>query len=219
VLPDADVAKIAPSIFAFSFFNSGQVCAIIKRLYVHDTLYEEMCDTLAAMAGQCKVASGRDADAQFGPIQNRMQFEKVRSYLDHARREGRIVVGGDIVEGPGFFVPLTIVRDVADGDVIVDEEPFGPILPIIRYSDIDDVVHLANASPYALCGSVWGSDIEKAAAVAGRLESGSVWVNQHCALDPSVPFPANKQSGFGVEGGVEGLYPYLALQTVNVSLV
>lgn len=217
VLPDADVATVAPGIFAFAFFNSGQVCAIIKRLYVHDSLYDAMCEQLGAMAGACKVASGRDPEAQFGPIQNRMQFEKVKSYLEKARGEGRIVAGGTIEDRPGYFVPLTIVRDVTDGDSIVDEEPFGPILPVIRYSDVEDVVARANASPYALGGSVWGSDIEVATGVAMQFESGSVWVNQHCALDPAVPFPANKQSGFGVEGGIEGLYPYTALQTVNIA--
>lgn len=217
VLPDADPAMIAPQIFAFSFFNSGQVCAVIKRLYVHDSLYDAMCDQLAAMASSAKLAGGRDPEAQFGPIQNRAQYEKVLSYLDDARKQGTIVTGGDVPEGPGYFVPLTIVRDVSEGQAIVDEEPFGPILPIIRYSDIDDVIKRANASPYALGGSVWGSDLEAARKVAAQLESGSVWVNQHCALDPMVPFPANKQSGFGVEGGVEGLYPYLALQTINIA--
>ncbi|MCW1432316.1 aldehyde dehydrogenase family protein [Novosphingobium sp. JCM 18896] len=217
VMPDADVKAVAPQIFAFSFFNSGQVCAVIKRLYVHDSLYDAMCDELAGLASASKLASGREADAQFGPVQNRAQFDKVRGYVEQAGRDGRIVVGGEIADGPGYFVPLTIVRDVSEGHAIVDEEPFGPILPVIRYSDLDDVVARANASPFALGGSVWGSDLDAATAVAARLESGSVWVNQHCALDPGVPFPANKQSGFGVEGGIEGIYPYLALQTLNIA--
>jgi len=217
VLPDADVASIAPAIFAFAFFNSGQVCAVIKRLYVHDSLYDAMCDAIAALAKGATVAPGSDVAAEFGPVQNKAQYEKVLHYLEQARAAGRIVAGGEAANGAGYFVPLTVVRDVTDGTAIVDEEPFGPILPIIRYSDVDDVVARANASPFALGGSVWGSDIAAATQVASRLESGSVWVNQHCALDPQIPFPANKQSGFGVEGGVEGLYPYLALQTINVA--
>jgi len=217
VLPDADVAAIAPAIFAFAFFNSGQVCAVIKRLYVHDSLYEAMCEAIAGLASAAKVAPGSDATAEFGPVQNKAQYEKVRHYLAEAGKAGKIVAGGEVTGGPGYFVPLTVVRDVSDGSAIVDEEPFGPILPIIRYSDIDDVVARTNASPFALGGSVWGSDVAAATKVAARLDSGSVWVNQHCALDPQVPFPANKQSGFGVEGGVEGLYPYLALQTINVA--
>jgi acyl-CoA reductase-like NAD-dependent aldehyde dehydrogenase len=217
VLPDADVAAVAPAIFAFAFFNSGQVCAVIKRLYVHDSIYDAMCDAIAAMASAAVVAPGSAANAEFGPVQNAAQYAKVLHYLSEAKSAGRIIAGGEPSEGPGFFIPLTVVRDVTDGSVIVDEEPFGPILPIIRYSDINDVVARANASPFALGGSVWGSDIAAATQVAARLESGSVWVNQHCALDPQVPFPANRQSGFGVEGGVEGLYPYLALQTINVA--
>ncbi|WP_299310225.1 aldehyde dehydrogenase family protein [uncultured Croceicoccus sp.] len=217
VLPDADIQKVAAPIFAFSFFNSGQVCAVIKRLYVHDSLYDAMCGTLATMAKGSKLASGTDADAQFGPVQNKAQYDKVCRYLEQAKRDGKVIAGGEIGDRPGYFVPLTVVRDVAEGHAIVDEEPFGPILPVICYSDIDDVVERANASPFALGGSVWGSDVAAAAKVAARLESGSVWVNQHCALDPAVPFPANRQSGFGVEGGIEGLYPYLALQTLNIA--
>lgn len=217
VLPDADVKAIAPAIFAFAFFNSGQVCAIIKRLYVHDSLYDAMCAEIAAYAAGSKVAGGSDPEAQFGPVQNKAQYDKVLDYLAGARASGTIIAGGELPAGPGYFVPLTVVRDVADGDPIVDEEPFGPILPIIRYSDIDDVIERANASSFALGGSIWSSDPEAAAKIALRLESGSVWVNQHCALDPAVPFPANKQSGFGVEGGLEGLYPYTALQTLNIA--
>lgn len=217
VLPDANVAAIAPAIFAFAFFNSGQVCAVIKRLYVHDSIYDAMCDAISALASGATVAAGSEATAEFGPVQNKAQYEKVLHYLDEAKAAGKIIAGGEAAGGAGYFVPLTVVRDVSDGSAIVDEEPFGPILPIIRYSDVDDVVARANASPFALGGSVWGSDVEAATKVAARLESGSVWVNQHCALDPQVPFPANKQSGFGVEGGLEGLYPYLALQTINVA--
>lgn len=217
VLPDADVKAIAPAIFAFAFFNSGQVCAIIKRLYVHDSLYDAMCAEIAAYANGAKLAGGRDPDAQFGPVQNKAQYEKVLEYVAGAKRDGLIIAGGEPVSGPGYFVPLTVVRDVSEGHPIVDEEPFGPILPIIRYHDIDDVIARANASSYALGASVWTSNPDAAAPIALRLDAGSVWVNQHCALDPSVPFPANKQSGFGVEGGLEGLYPYTALQTLNIA--
>jgi len=217
VLADANIEAAAPGIFAFSFFNSGQVCAVIKRLYVHDSIYDAMCDAIAGMAQQAIVAGGADPSAQFGPIQNRMQYEKVLSYIESAKADGKVIAGGDVPDGPGYFVPLTVVRDVHEGHAIVDEEPFGPVLPIIRFSDVDDVVTRANASPFALGGSVWSSDTDAAAAVARRLESGNVWVNQHCALDPAVPFPANKQSGFGAEGGVEGMLAYTALQTVNIA--
>ncbi len=217
VLPDADPKAIAPALFGLAFFNSGQICAVIKRLYVHDSLYDAVCDEIAAIANASTLGDEGDPGLQFGPVQNRAQYDKVLTFLADARANGSIIAGGDAREGPGYFVPLTVVRDISDGTMTVDEEPFGPILPIIRYSDIDDVIARANASPYGLGASVWSSDTEAAAKVASRIESGTVWVNQHCALDPAVPFPAHKQSGLGVEGGREGLYAYTALQTLNIA--
>jgi acyl-CoA reductase-like NAD-dependent aldehyde dehydrogenase len=217
VLPDADPKAIAPALFGFAFFNSGQVCAVIKRLYVHDSLYDAVCEEVAALANAFQVGDGANPEIQFGPVQNKAQYDKVLGFMDKAKADGKVIAGGGTHEGPGYFVPLTVVRDVAEGAQIVDEEPFGPILPIIRYTDVEDVIARANASPYALGGSVWSGDVEAAARVARRLESGSVWVNQHCALDPLVPFPANKQSGMGVEGGREGLYAYTAYQVVNIA--
>lgn len=213
VLPDADPKAIAPALFGLAFFNSGQVCAIIKRLYVHDSLYDAVCDEIAALA------NGAVMGEQFGPVQNRAQYEKVLGFLDDARANGRIIAGGGRLQGRGYFVPLTVVRDIAEGTMLVDEEPFGPILPIIRYADVSDAIARANNSPYALGASLWSGDPEAAAKLASSFESGTVWVNQHCALDPALPFPANKQSGIGVEGGREGLLSYTALQVINVSKV
>lgn len=219
VLPDADPKAIAPALFGLAFFNSGQVCAIIKRLYVHDSLYDAVCDEIAALAKAAVLGNGMDPGTQFGPVQNRAQYDKVQDFLEDARANGRIIAGGGRLQGPGYFVPLTVVRDIAEGTMMVDEEPFGPILPIIRYADVDDVIARANKSPYALGASIWSSDPEAAARLASRIESGTVWVNQHCALDPAVPFPAHKQSGLGVEAGREGLLAYTALQVINVSKV
>ncbi|MEH6759090.1 MAG: aldehyde dehydrogenase family protein [Parasphingorhabdus sp.] len=217
VLPDADVKAIAPALFGFAFFNSGQVCAVIKRLYVHDSIYDALCTEIAGMASAFPVGDGADPAVQFGPIQNKAQYEKVLRYIDIAKQEGRIIAGGEAIEGAGYFVPLTVVADISDGAKIVDEEPFGPILPIIRYSDVDEVIARANASPFGLGGSVWSADVEAATAVANRLDSGTIWVNQHCALDPAVPFPTSKQSGLGVEGGREGLYAYTNYKIVNIA--
>jgi acyl-CoA reductase-like NAD-dependent aldehyde dehydrogenase len=217
VLPDADPAAIAPALFGFAFFNSGQVCAVIKRLYVHDSLYDAVCEQVAGMANAMPVGDGANPDIQFGPVQNKAQYEKVLEFVEDAKANGTLIAGGTKHDGPGYFIPLTVVRDVAEGTRIVDEEPFGPILPIIRYSDIDEVIARANASPFGLGASVWSSDPEAAAKVALRLESGSVWVNQHCALDPMVPFPTAKQSGIGVEGGREGLNAYTSYQILNIA--
>lgn len=217
VLPDADPKAIAPALFGLAFFNSGQVCAVIKRLYVHDSLYDAVCEEIAALANAAVLGNGFTPGAQFGPVQNRAQFDKVLGFIDNARANGRIIAGGGRLQGPGYFVPLTVVRDIAEGTMMVDEEPFGPILPIIRYSDVSDAIARANNSPYALGASLWTGDPEAAARLASGFDSGTVWINQHCALDPAVPFPANKQSGMGVEGGREGLLAYTALQVVNVS--
>ncbi|MEA3151618.1 MAG: hypothetical protein QOD56_2557 [Gammaproteobacteria bacterium] len=217
VLADADPKAIAPALFGLAFFNSGQVCAVIKRLYVHASIYDAVCSEMAALAAGATVGDGMDPAVAFGPVQNRAQYEKVLDVLDDARKHGKIIAGGGPLKTPGYFIPLTIVRDIEDGTVTVDQEAFGPILPIIRYSDVDEVIARANASPYGLGASVWSSDLEKAGAVATQLESGTVWINQHCALDPSIPFPAHKQSGIGVESGREGLYAYTALQIVNVN--
>jgi acyl-CoA reductase-like NAD-dependent aldehyde dehydrogenase len=217
VLADADPQAIAPALFGLAFFNSGQVCAVIKRLYVHASIYDAVCTAMAALANGATVGDGMDPATAFGPVQNRVQYEKVLKVLDDARKHGKIIAGGGPLKKPGYFVPLTIVRDIEDGTVTVDEEAFGPILPIIRYSDVDEVIARANASPYGLGASVWSSNVANAAAVATQLESGTVWINQHCALDPSIPFPAHKQSGIGVESGREGLYAYTALQIVNVN--
>jgi acyl-CoA reductase-like NAD-dependent aldehyde dehydrogenase len=216
LLPDVDIAAIAPELIFGAFFNSAQICAVIKRLYVHESRYDEVCDVLAAGLSQAVTGNGMDPDVQFGPIQNAAQFEKVKSFLEEARATGTIICGGEVPAGKGYFITPTLVRDVSDGHRLVDEEPFGPILPIIKYSDIDDAVSRANASPFGLGASVWSADAEQALAVAARLDAGTVWVNQHCAIDPSIPFPTSKKSGMGVEAGREGLLEYCNLKVLNI---
>ncbi len=126
----------------------------------------------------------------------------------------RIPIGGEAAEGPGYFYPITLVADIDNGTRLVDEEQFGPVLPIIRYSDIDEVIRRANDNPSGLGGSVWSSDVEKARAVALQLECGSVWINKHGAIQPNAPFGGVKQSGIGVEFGTDGLKEFTTIQTV-----
>lgn len=215
VLPDVDPKAIAASLFGAAFFNSGQICAIIKRLYVHDDIYDSLCDELAALANAASVGSG--PESQFGPIQNKAQLDKVMGYLEEAKNTGRIIAGGHRIDRPGYFVALTVVRDILDGTPLVDEEPFGPILPVVRFSSVDDVIAKANRSTLGLGASVWTKNIDAARDIASRIDSGTVWINQHCALDPSIPFPTRKQSGIGVESGREGLLEFTALQVVNIN--
>ncbi|GFM31461.1 aldehyde dehydrogenase family protein [Novosphingobium sp. PY1] len=217
VLDDVDVRETALAIFGNAFLNCGQVCLAIKRTYVHEAIYDAMCDELARLAEEAVVDDGLKQGTRIGPIQNRQQFEKVKDFLETARKEGRIVAGGKVLEREGYFIEPTIVRDVRDGDRIVDEEQFGPILPVIAFSDIDDVVARANASEYGLGGSVWSQDVSKAADIAGRIESGQVWVNQHIAIGPHIPMAGFRSSGLGVEQSAEGLAEYTQLKVVNIA--
>lgn len=217
VLEDVDVKETAKAIFGNAFLNCGQVCLAIKRAYVHADIYDAMCEELARLAEEAVVGDGLEQGTRIGPIQNRAQFEKVQGFLEKARRDGKVIAGGEVLDRDGFFISPTIVRDVTDGQQIVDEEQFGPILPVIRFDTVDDVIARANASDYGLGGSVWSADVARATDVAGRIESGQVWVNQHIAIGPHIPMAGFKSSGLGVEQSVEGLAEYTQLQVINVA--
>ncbi len=218
ILGDVNVKATAQAIFNNAFLNCGQVCLAVKRAYVHASIYDTMCDELAHLADSAIVDDGSKQDTQIGPIQNRTQFEKVKEFVECARRDGKIIAGGRVIERGGYYMCPTIVRDVTDGHRIVDEEQFGPILPVISFSDIDDVIRRANNSDTGLGGSVWSSDINQAIAIAEQLECGQVWVNQHIAIGPHIPMAGFKQSGLGVEQSIEGLAEYTQLQVINVAL-
>ncbi len=218
VLPGADVAAIAPKLFGAGFHNNGQTCAALKRLYVHESQYEEMCNALAEQANNTVVGNGLDEASQLGPLQNAKQLAIVKSLLGSAiSNNARVVAGGNEIDGPGYFFEPTIVADQSDGDRLVDEEQFGPVMPVIKYSDIEDVIQRANNSASGLGGSVWSDDIEKAKEIASRLECGTAWVNEHGGIQPNAPFGGVKQSGFGVEFGSYGLEEYTSIQTLKIA--
>ena len=220
VLDDVDAAAIAPGIIGGAFMNNGQTCAALKRLYVHESVYDELCEHLVSAASGVPMGNGLDEENLQGPIQNKMQFDKVTALLADAREQGgRVLCGGDIPDAPGYFMPYTLVADVTDGMPIVDEEQFGPLLPIIKYSDLDDALQRANASMSGLGGSVWSSDVERATEIAAKLECGTAWVNQHGGIAPNIPFGGVKCSGIGVEFAEEGLQEYTTIQIVNVAKV
>lgn len=215
VLPDADPKAIAEGLFWGAFINNGQTCAALKRLYVHDSIYDSVCEALVDFARTVPVGDGQDEANLLGPVQNEMQFNKVRDMVEDARAKGgRVLLGGTPSNGPGYFYPITLVADVDHGVWLVDDEQFGPVLPIIRYSDIDEVVARANANPAGLGGSIWSADAAKAKRYATQLECGSVWINKHGAIQPNAPFGGVKQSGFGVEFGADGLKEFTIPQTV-----
>lgn len=217
ILEDVDVKQTAQAIFDNAFLNNGQVCLAVKRAYVHNDIYDAMCSELAVLADAAIVDDGSKQGTQIGPIQNKAQYEKVKGFLETAKRDGTIIAGGDVMERDGYFIRPTIVRDVTDGHQIVDEEQFGPILPVIRFGDIDDVIRRANNSECGLGGSVWSKDIAKATEIAGRIESGQMWVNQHIAIGPHIPMAGFKGSGLGVEQSVEGFAEYTQIQVINVA--
>jgi acyl-CoA reductase-like NAD-dependent aldehyde dehydrogenase len=216
VLDDVDPAQAAPLIFHSAFRNSGQVCIALKRLYVHEAIYDEMCGALANIAEQTIMGDGLEQGTQLGPLQNNTQYEKVLGLIEEAKAHGRIVAGGTS-QNPGYFIRPTIVRDITDGTRLVDEEQFGPVLPIIKFSDPEDALARANASSYGLGASVWSSDSARAHTLALRLEAGTVWINKHGELSPEVPFGGAKQSGFGLELGAGGLLEFLQLRIVNAA--
>jgi acyl-CoA reductase-like NAD-dependent aldehyde dehydrogenase len=218
VLADADIEATAKKVFLKSFGNSGQVCAAIKRLYVHDSIHDELSERLAEMARAAVVGPGDNPETQYGPVQNGKQLAYLKELAEDAlARGGRFLAGGLPEENQdGFYFPISVVVDVADGMAIVDDEQFGPILPIIRFHDVEEAVRLANANELGLGGSVWSSDIKEAGRLAAMLECGSAWVNDHSTISPDVPFGGAKQSGLGSEFGLHGLYEYMQMQTLRL---
>ncbi|WP_129139668.1 aldehyde dehydrogenase family protein [Modicisalibacter coralii] len=213
VLPETPVAAVAEEIFQAAFLNMGQTCSALKRLYVHESQYREFAEALADIARRQVVGDGLEAGVTFGPVQNADQLALVSELVDDARAQGaEVLCGGERLDRPGFFYPPTIVTGVSDGQRLVDEEQFGPVLPVIAYSDVEDALRRANASSMGLGGSVWGSDEVRAQAVASRLESGVAWVNCHAQIQPNTPFGGCKMSGFGVEFGLQGLLEFTTPQ-------
>ena len=217
VLGDVDVAAVAGPLFWSAFVNSGQVCIATKRLYVHDTVYDALAGELTAIAERVRMGDGLAPGSELGPIQNRPQYDRVRALIADARDAGlRFLSGGDVPDGKGYFIPVTLVDNPPEDSRVVAEEAFGPVLPLIRFTDVDDVIARANASPYSLAGSVWSADVDAAQAIAARLDTGTVWINEAQHVAPWLPFGGHKQSGIGIENGVEGLMEYTNAQTIMV---
>ncbi|MNF43196.1 Phenylacetaldehyde dehydrogenase [compost metagenome] len=217
VLPDVDIEETAQKLFWGAFSNSAQFCLAIKRLYIHEDIYEPLSKALVAYARTVKVGDGAAADSQLGPVQNAVQFERLKTLLADVRNnDQKILLGGEVPQGKGYFFPLTIVDNPPEDSRIVVEEPFGPILPLLKYRTVDEAIERANASEYGLGGSVWGKDLAQAEAVAQRLQTGKVWINEIHVLTPYTPFGGHKQSGVGAENGSDGLHEYTNTQTISI---
>jgi acyl-CoA reductase-like NAD-dependent aldehyde dehydrogenase len=217
VLSDVDVKTIAPKLFWGAFQNSSQYCLAIKRLYLHESIYDEVAQAFVQLAAKTKVGRGDQEGTQLGPIQNRQQYERLKALLEDCRRNGyRFLAGGELPAGKGYFFPVTLVDNPPDNSRIVREEPFGPILPLLKYRTVDEAVARANDSEYGLGGSVWAGNVDEGLAIAERLQTGTVWVNEIHHQAPDRPMAGHKQSGIGVENGLAGLLEYTIPQTLSI---
>jgi acyl-CoA reductase-like NAD-dependent aldehyde dehydrogenase len=217
VLPDVNPQAIAEGLFWGAFINNGQTCAAMKRLYVPDAIYDEVVDALAALAAKVPMGVGLDEGNVLGPLQNQMQWNVVNRLVEDAKVRGaRVVMGGDPdAAAPGYFYPKTLIADIDNAAPLVQEEQFGPALPIIRYTDLEQAVEWANGVDVGLGASVWCADRDQALAIAARLQAGTVWINSHGGIDPRVPFGGAKRSGYGLEFGVEGLKAVSVPQVIS----
>ncbi|RFU38614.1 aldehyde dehydrogenase family protein, partial [Actinomadura logoneensis] len=216
LLDDVDPEAVADRLFGAAFMNNGQVCSAVKRVYAPESIYDDVVEALAARARAAKVGDGTAEGVEYGPINNRPQFERVSELVADAIAGGaKAAAGGRAMDRPGYFFEPTVLAGAEDGTRIVDEEQFGPALPVVAYRDLDEAVARANGTHFGLSGSVWGGDADRAAEVAGRLECGTAWVNTHLALAPHQPFGGFKWSGVGVENGPWGLHGFTELQVVH----
>ncbi|MFI8089477.1 aldehyde dehydrogenase family protein [Streptomyces sp. NPDC086080] len=218
VLDDADLEKTAATLFAFSMFNCGQICCIPKRIFVPAGRYEDFVEAFGAAARATVVGDPTDPATAMGPLTTRPQFERVSELVADAVAGGaRVVAGGKPVDGAGYFFEPTVFADVAEGTRIVDEEQFGPAIPLLKYDTVDEAVTRANATDYGLSGSVWSADEAKARAVAEQLECGTAWINCHAMLPSHAPFSGAKHSGLGVANGEDGLLSFTEQQVIHTA--
>jgi aldehyde dehydrogenase (NAD+) len=217
VLPDVDVDAVAEPLFWAAFRNSGQVCLATKRLYIHKDIYEPLKAALVAYTKTVKMGDGAEQGTQLGPVQNVAQYKRVLSLIEDAKNQGyTFLTGGEPIDSPGYFIPVTLIDNPPEHARIVQEEQFGPILPLLRFDTVDEAIARANATEYGLGATVWSSDLEAAAQICERLEAGNVWINEAHYLSPFGAFSGHKQSGLGVEGAVEGLLEFTNAKTYYV---
>jgi len=217
LLEDCNIDEVAPRVFANAMFNTGQTCCAIKRVFVHEKIYDAFVQKLAECARQAKIGEGFEAGVQYGPLNNKMQFDRVKELVDDAKQHGaNILTGGAPLDRPGYFYPPTIITNVTEGVRVVDEEQFGPVIPVIPFHDVEEAIHRANNTNYGLGGSVWSSNVAKANELVDRLAAGTVWVNDHIAAT-GAPFGGFKHSGLGREMGKEDISAYTEVQTVRLA--
>lgn len=218
VMPDADVEAVAPKIFGAAMANAGQVCVAVKRVYAHSSVYDQLCTEFVRLAGEQVVDDGFKQGATMGPLQNKAQYDRVKDLLADAKANGRVIVGGEVPDRDGYFIPPTVVCDLPEDSRLVREEQFGPLLPVLSFDDVDDVIGRVNDSAYGLGGSVWTRDVARGIEIASQIQSGTAWVNKVQDVPIEVPYRGAKQSGIGTEYGEDGVKEYTQAQIINVAL-
>ncbi|MDG3004686.1 aldehyde dehydrogenase family protein [Paludisphaera mucosa] len=219
VFADADLDAAVDGAMLGLFLNQGQCCCAGSRLLVQDKIYDQMVDKLAAATEKRKVGDPFAADTDQGPQIDQTQFDKILGYIEKGKEQGaRCVAGGERSGTEGYFIKPTVFADVKDEMDIAVEEIFGPVMQVLKFKDVDEVVHRANTTDYGLAAAVWSRDIAKAHSIADRLRAGTVWINCYDVFDAAAPFGGFKSSGIGRELGAKALDNYTEHKTVTVSL-
>ncbi|EJO52052.1 aldehyde dehydrogenase (NAD) domain protein [Burkholderia multivorans ATCC BAA-247] len=219
MLDDVDVGQALDGVAAGAFFNQGQVCAAASRIYVHRSKFAQLANGLAEHARAMTLGAGLDTTAQINPLVSPQHRDKVVRHIEQARRDGvTFLAGGTRVdELPGYYVRPAVIADPRADSAIVRDEVFGPVIVVLPFDDAADAVRLANASPYGLAASIWSNDLTRVMNLVPQIEAGTVWVNCHIPLDPSMPFGGYKQSGIGREFGQYAIEGFTETKSVCIA--
>ena len=216
VCDDVDVEAVAALGAGLKFRNGGQICASPTRFYVQSAVYEQFVAAFCRAGASLKMGDGQDPSSQLGPLANPRRVAAVQEYVDDALAVGaQLVLGGEGVDGGGFFYPATVLTDVPENARVMSEEPFGPIASIVRFDSLDEVIEKANSLPFGLAAFAFTRSIQRATLLADELESGMVSINHFGLAAPETPFGGVKDSGYGSEGGSEGLDAYFTTKFVS----
>ena len=216
VLPDADVERAARQLARFKIRNAGQVCISPTRFYIHDDIYDAFVQRFTDELASVRGGDGLDPDTQMGPLAHERRVPAMAQFVDNARQlGGKVILGGERIERDGFFFSPTVVTDLPDHAMLMTEEPFGPIAPLTRYTDLDDAIRRANSLPFGLSAYAFTQSLQAAHQLSNELESGMVNINHFGSSLPETPFGGVKDSGIGSEGGAETFDGYLVTKFVT----
>jgi acyl-CoA reductase-like NAD-dependent aldehyde dehydrogenase len=222
VFPDVDIDDVAEKVSTLAFMNSGQICLNVKRIYVHESIYEKFRDAVVKHVKNYKLGDGSAEGTSHGPVQNEMQYKRVKTFFEDIEKQGwKVATGGKFDPEPknGYYITPTVIDNPPEDSRIVVEEPFGPILPLLSWKDEEEVIERANDTRLGLGASVWAADLKTAERVAKQLDAGIVWVNTHFDITPMAPFGGHKESGIGAEWGVNGLKGMCNVQSLFLSKI